>query len=29
VMETANGETFDAEIPAFSLDMPRNKRVLH
>jgi ApaG protein len=29
VMETASGETFDAEIPAFSLDMPRNKRVLH
>lgn len=29
VMETASGETFDAEIPAFSLDMPRQKRVLH
>jgi ApaG protein len=29
VMETAAGETFEAEIPAFSLDVPRNKRVLH
>lgn len=28
-MEIANGETFDAEIPAFSLDMPRDRRVLH
>lgn len=28
-METATGETFDAEIPAFSLDIPRTKRVLH
>jgi ApaG protein len=29
VMETADGETFDAEIPAFSLDIPQTKRVLH
>lgn len=29
LMETAGGETFNAEIPAFSLDIPRNKRVLH
>ena len=29
LMETAAGETFDAEIPAFSLDIPRTKRVLH
>jgi ApaG protein len=29
VMETADGETFDAEIPAFSLDIPQAKRVLH
>ncbi|QRM28827.1 Co2+/Mg2+ efflux protein ApaG [Microvirga sp. VF16] len=29
LMETASGETFDAEIPAFSLDIPRTKRVLH
>ena len=29
LMETASGETFDAEIPAFSLDIPRVKRVLH
>jgi ApaG protein len=29
VMETASGETFDAEIPAFSLDTPHAKRVLH
>jgi ApaG protein len=29
LMETATGETFDAEIPAFSLDIPRTKRVLH
>ncbi len=28
-METAAGETFDAAIPAFSLDMPRDRRVLH
>jgi ApaG protein len=28
-METASGETFDAEIPAFSLDIPRTNRVLH
>jgi len=25
----ASGETFDAAIPAFSLDIPRTKRVLH
>ena len=29
VMETADGDTFDAEIPAFSLDIPQAKRVLH
>ena len=29
VMETADGNTFDAEIPAFSLDIPQAKRVLH
>jgi len=29
LMETASGETFEAEIPAFSLDIPRAKRVLH
>ena len=29
LMETAGGETFDAEIPVFSLDIPRTKRVLH
>ena len=29
LMETAGGETFDAAIPAFSLDIPRTKRVLH
>ncbi|WP_114946908.1 Co2+/Mg2+ efflux protein ApaG [Microvirga calopogonii] len=29
LMETATGETFNAEIPAFSLDIPRAKRVLH
>lgn len=29
VMETAGGETFSAEIPAFSLDVPRTTRVLH
>ncbi|MBQ0822099.1 Co2+/Mg2+ efflux protein ApaG [Microvirga terrae] len=29
LMETATGETFEAEIPAFSLDIPRTKRVLH
>jgi ApaG protein len=29
VMETAGGETFYAEIPAFSLDVPRTTRVLH
>ena len=29
LMETDGGETFDAEIPAFSLDIPRTKRVLH
>jgi ApaG protein len=28
-METADGDTFDAEIPAFSLDIPQAKRVLH
>ena len=28
-METASGETFEAEIPAFSLDIPRTTRVLH
>jgi ApaG protein len=29
IMETADGETFDAQIPAFSLDIPQAKRVLH
>jgi ApaG protein len=29
MMETAGGKTFDAEIPAFSLDIPLAKRVLH
>jgi ApaG protein len=29
MMETADGENFDAEIPAFSLDIPQAKRVLH
>ena len=29
VMVTASGETFDAEIPAFSLDSPNVKRVIH
>ena len=29
VMETAGGKTFDAEIPAFSLDIPLARRVLH
>ena len=29
LMETASGETFHVEIPAFSLDIPRAKRVLH
>jgi ApaG protein len=29
VMVTASGETFDAEIPAFSLDSPHVKRVVH
>jgi ApaG protein len=29
VMETADGDTFEAEIPAFSLDIPQAKRVLH
>jgi len=29
VMETAGGAIFDAEIPAFSLDIPQAKRVLH
>ncbi len=29
LMETAAGETFAAEIPAFSLDIPRPTRVLH
>ncbi|HVT56233.1 MAG TPA: Co2+/Mg2+ efflux protein ApaG [Xanthobacteraceae bacterium] len=28
-METETGETFDVEVPAFSLDSPHNKRVLH
>ena len=28
-METAGGETFQAEIPAFSLDSPHIKRVVH
>lgn len=29
LMEKEDGETFNAEIPAFSLDLPRTKRVLH
>ena len=29
VMESAGGEAFDAEIPAFSLDSPHAKRVVH
>ncbi|MGO4573257.1 Co2+/Mg2+ efflux protein ApaG [Microvirga sp. 2TAF3] len=29
VMETGSGETFNAEIPAFSLDSPYTKRVVH
>jgi ApaG protein len=29
VMEITGGETFNAEIPAFSLDIPHAKRVLH
>jgi ApaG protein len=29
VMETASGETFDVQIPAFSLDIPTAKRVVH
>lgn len=29
LMETAGGETFHAEIPAFSLDSSTTKRVLH
>ena len=29
VMVTASGETFDAAIPAFSLDSPHAKRVVH
>jgi ApaG protein len=29
LMETASGETFDAEIPAFSLDSSTKKRLLH
>lgn len=29
IMETADGETFEAEIPAFSLDIPQAKRILH
>jgi ApaG protein len=29
VMETATGETFDVQIPAFSLDIPTGKRVVH
>jgi ApaG protein len=28
-MVTAGGETFQAEIPAFSLDSPHIKRVVH
>ncbi len=28
-MVTASGETFQAEIPAFSLDSPHAKRVIH
>ncbi|WP_230532258.1 Co2+/Mg2+ efflux protein ApaG [Microvirga roseola] len=29
VMETASGDVFNAEIPAFSLDVPRTNRILH
>jgi ApaG protein len=29
VMVTASGESFNAEIPAFSLDSPHAKRVVH
>jgi ApaG protein len=29
LMVTKDGETFDAEIPAFSLDTPHTKRVMH
>jgi len=29
IMETADGQTFEAEIPAFSLDIPQAKRILH
>jgi ApaG protein len=29
IMQTASGETFDAEIPAFSLDAPSGTRVVH
>ncbi|MBZ6077238.1 Co2+/Mg2+ efflux protein ApaG [Microvirga puerhi] len=29
VMETSGGETFNADIPAFSLDSPHTKRVVH
>ena len=29
VMETATGESFDVAIPAFSLDIPTTKRVVH
>ncbi len=28
-MVTASGETFEAEIPAFSLDAPQARRVIH
>jgi ApaG protein len=28
-MESASGETFDVRIPAFSLDIPTTKRVVH
>ena len=28
-MVTATGETFEADIPAFSLDAPQTKRVVH
>ena len=29
VMETETGDTFSAQIPAFSLDVPTTKRVVH
>ena len=29
IMVTSTGETFEAEIPAFSLDAPQGKRVVH